>query len=111
MEKVPKVCSFRGARELVMERVWEKVGKLEAKGVPVTHELFGMLIKEEWKKVKEEAARVCPVISIEEVRKILEESGSEGVEAAEKANVGEGRSPVEAKVAVSLKAQKAEEER
>ena len=107
--EVPKVCSFRGARELVMERVWEKANKLEAKGIPVTHELFGMLIKEEWRRVKEEAAKVCPVISMEEIRKILEESESGGVEVTEE-GVSKERGPVEAKVAVSLRAQKLEEE-
>ena len=109
MVEVPKVCSFRGARELVMERVWEKANKLEAKGIPVTHELFGMLIKEEWRRVKEEAAKVCPVISMEEIRKILEESESGGVEVTEE-GVSKERGPVEAKVAVSLRAQKLEEE-
>ena len=109
MVEVPKVCSFRGARELVMERVWQKADKLEAKGIPVTHELFGMLIKEEWKRVKEDAAKVCPVISIEEIRKMLEEPESGGVEVAEEGGSDEERGPVEAKVAVSLKAQRAEE--
>jgi len=112
MEKFPKVCSFRGARELVMERVWEKARKLEEKGVPVSHEVFGMLIKEEWRRIKEEAAKVCPVVSLEEIRRILEESESRGGEAAERAE-GSGepaeRGPVEAKVAISLRAQRAEE--
>jgi len=108
--EVPKVCSFRGARELVMERVWEKANKLEAKGIPVTHELFGMLIKEEWRRVKEEAAKVCPAISMEEIRKILEESESGGIEVTEEGVLDRERSPVEAKVAVSLRAQKLEEE-
>lgn len=109
MVEVPKVCSFKGARELVMERVWEKANKLEAKGIPVTHELFGMLIKEEWKRVKEEAAKICPVISLEEVKKMLEETESKTSEVVEKAESSEGQGPVEAKVAVSLRAQKAEE--
>lgn len=109
MGEIPKVCSFRGARELVMERVWEKANKLEAKGIPMTHELFGQLIREEWKKVKEEARKVCPVISPEELRRVLEEIETSVPKAAqETVEGGEGR-PVEAKIAVSIKAHKAEE--
>ena len=105
IEEVPRVCSFRGARELVMERVWEKANRLEEKGIPVTHEMFGMLIKEEWKKIKEEARKVCPAISLEELKKALEEAE---LTVPETTQEEEGKS-VEAKVAVSLRAQKTEE--
>ena len=111
MESVPRVCSFRGAREIVMERVWEKANKLEERGIPLTHELFGKLVKEEWRRVKEEARRVCPVVSLEEIRKILEESETKTAEAASPTEESKQGSPVEAKVAVSLRAQKSEEER
>jgi hypothetical protein len=86
-----------------MQRVWEKAKKLEEKGVPVTHELFGRLIKDEWKVIKEEAAKVCPAVSYEEIQRILSEFKTESPEKVEEAR------PVEAKVAVSLKTQKLEE--
>lgn len=104
---MPKVCSFRGAREIVMKRVWEKADKLEARGIPVTHELFGQLIKEEWKRVKDEAAKVCPIMSLEEVKKIIGEFKIEGSEAT--STTTEVERPIEAKIGVSIKAQKIEE--
>jgi len=73
----------------------------------VTHDMFGRLIKEEWKVVKEEAARVCPIVSFEEIQKILGEYKAEGVVESEK--IEGAAKPVEAKVAVSLKAQRLEE--
>jgi len=109
VESVPRVCSFRGAREIVMERVWEKANKLEERGIPLTHELFGKLVKEEWRRVKEEARRVCPVVSLEEIMKLLEESETKTAEAASPTEESKQGGPVEAKVAVSLRAQKTEE--
>ena len=106
---VPKVCSFRGARELVMERVWEKARKLEERGIPVTHDLFGRLVKEEWKTVKEEATMDCPVVSYEEIQKILSEFKTETHERVEEVSESGAGRPIEAKVAVSLKTQKLEE--
>jgi len=109
LSSIPKVCSFRGARELIMQRVWEKARKLEEKGVPVTHELFGRLIKDEWKVIKEEAAKVCPVVSYEEIQRILSEFKTESPEKVEEVSEASPVRPVEAKVAVSLKTQKLEE--
>ena len=56
-----------------MSRVWEKAKKLEAKGVPLSPEVFGLLIKEEWKAIKQEASRLCPIVSPEEIRRMLAE--------------------------------------
>lgn len=109
MSSLPKVCSFRGARELVMGRVWEKARKLEERGIPITHDLFGRLIKEEWRTIKEEAAKVCPVVSYEEIQKILGEFKTEASEKLEETSETSPVRPVEAKVAVSLKTQKLEE--
>jgi len=60
-----------------MQRVWKKIEVLEKKRIPVTHEVFGKLIKDEWKAVKEEATRVCPIVSYEEIKKILGELKTE----------------------------------
>jgi hypothetical protein len=92
-----------------MERVWEKAKRLEEKGIPLSHDLFGRLVREEWKTVKEEAAKVCPVVSYEEIQKILSEFKTENPEKLEEASEISPVRPVEAKVAVSLKTQKLEE--
>jgi hypothetical protein len=92
-----------------MERVWEKARKLEEKGIPLSHDLFGRLVREEWKTVKEEAAKVCPAISYEEIQGILSEFRAESPEKVEEASEVSPVRPVEAKVAVSLKTQKLEE--
>jgi len=106
VEGLPRLCSFRGAREEVMERVWHKARKLEERGIAVTNEVFGLLIKNEWEKVKEEASKVCPVLSPAELQRVLEEIES-GEKREQRANTE--RSPIEAKVAVSVKAQEKEE--
>jgi hypothetical protein len=92
-----------------MERVWEKARRLEEKGIPLSHDLFGRLVREEWKTVKEEAAKVCPVVSYEEIQRILSEFKTESPEKVEEASEVSPVRPVEAKVAVSLKTQKLEE--
>lgn len=108
MEKVPRICSFRGARQEVMERVWKKAGELESKGIPLSHEVFGLLIRDEWKKVKEEAIKVCPIVSIEEIRKIL----GEKVEGSETSTtISESGRPIEAKIGVSIRTQELGEEK
>ena len=69
MSSIPKVCSFRGARELVMERVWEKSKRLEEKGIPLSHDLFGRLVREEWKTVKKRLLRFVQLFRMKRFRK------------------------------------------
>ncbi|MEM1944819.1 MAG: hypothetical protein QXX57_03670 [Nitrososphaerota archaeon] len=94
-ERIPRVCTFRGAREEVMNSVWEKARKLEAKGIPLSPEMFGVLVREEWRRVKQEAAKVCPIVSPEQIKMMLEE--------LEKETRGAERRPVE--IGVSVRAQ------
>ncbi len=105
---VPKVCTFRGVREEVMERVWSKARKLEERGVPLLPNVFGLLIKEEWKKMSEEVARVCPIVSLEDLRRMIEEIEREG-KSSPTVKTEEGRKPFEALVGISVRTQEKKE--
>jgi hypothetical protein len=102
---VPKVCTFRGIREEVMERVWSKARKLEERGVPLLPNVFGLLIREEWKKISEEVARVCPVVSAEDLKRMIEEIEREETSSPASVKAEEGRKPFEALVGVALRTQ------
>jgi len=56
---IPEICSIRGIRRYVMQKVWKKVQKAEARGELVTLDDFGRLIREAWKEAKEEYSKVC----------------------------------------------------
>jgi hypothetical protein len=102
---VPKVCTFRGIREEVMERVWSKARKLEERGVPLLPNVFGLLIREEWKKISEEVARVCPVVSAEDLKRMIEEIDREEKQSQTSAKAEEARKPLEALIGVSVRTQ------
>jgi tRNA A37 methylthiotransferase MiaB len=106
---VPKVCTFRGIREEVMQRVWEKARKLEERGVPLMPNVFGLLIKEEWKKISEEVARVCPVVSPEDLRRMIEEIEREEKSSPASVKAEEARKPLEALIGVSVRTQEKKE--
>ena len=54
-----EICTFRGIRRYVMEKVWEKIREAEERGEMVTHEDFGKFVREAWKEAKAEYAKVC----------------------------------------------------
>jgi hypothetical protein len=51
---LPRALSFRGVREIVMDRVWSEADKLEQKGVPLTTEDFAKMVRQQWDIVKKE---------------------------------------------------------
>jgi hypothetical protein len=106
---VPKVCTFRGIREEVMERVWSKARKLEERGVPLLPNVFGLLIREEWKKISEEVARVCPVVSAEDLKRMIEKIDREEKQSQTSAKAEEARKPLEALIGVSVRTQERKE--
>jgi len=57
--KIPEVCTIRGIRRYVMQKVWKRIQEAEAKGEIITLDDFGRLIREAWREAKEEYARVC----------------------------------------------------
>ena len=106
---VPKVCTFRGVREEVMQRVWSKARKLEERGVPLLPNVFGLLIKEEWKKISDEVARVCPVVSLDDLKRMIEEIEREEKSSPTVVKTEEGRKPFEALVGISVRTQEKKE--
>jgi|GEM_PF-2319749 len=106
---VPKICTFRGVREEVMRRTWETAKKLEQRGVPLMPNVFGLLIKEEWKKMLEEVARVCPVVSLDDLRRMIEEIEREEKSSPTGVRAEEGRKPFEALVGISVRTQEKKE--
>lgn len=69
--QVPMVCDFRGIREVVMRQTWEDADKLASKGMPLTSDVFGALVKRNWGKAKELAKQQCRPISTEEINRLL----------------------------------------
>jgi len=59
MSELPEVCTFRGIRKKVLREVWKRAKEAEAAGIPLTHEAFGKMLKEEWQKAIEESVKVC----------------------------------------------------
>jgi len=68
---VPTICDFRGIREIVMKQTWEDADTLAARGVPLTSDLMGALIRRNWGKAKELARQQCRPVSPEEINKLL----------------------------------------
>lgn|GEM_PF-6572563 len=68
---ISNMCTFRGARKEVMDRVWRTADELESKGVPLDYGAFGYLIKKKWAEVKEEQRKLCRPITPEELEKLL----------------------------------------
>lgn len=69
--EVPAVCDFRKVRALVMKAVWQDADELEARGEPLTNELWAALVKKHWAEAKEEAKKVCRPLSPQQVSRLL----------------------------------------
>jgi hypothetical protein len=54
-----------------MDETWKRAKLLEQAGVQVSHEVFGQIIKGLWEEARQKS-RLCPIVSYEEVKKILE---------------------------------------
>ena len=59
MTELPEVCTFRGIRKKVLREVWKRAKEAEEKGIPLTHEDFGRLLREEWQKAIAESMKIC----------------------------------------------------
>jgi len=68
---ISNICTFRGVRREVMNRVWKHADELERKGVALDYGAFSYLIKRAWSEVKEEQRKVCRPVAPEELEKIL----------------------------------------
>lgn len=69
--QVPKICSFKGSRGLVMTKVWEDARALETKGIPLDNQAFGYLIRRNWAVIKEEQRKSCPISSPQQIEQAL----------------------------------------
>jgi len=57
--KIPPICTFKGVRKIVLQRVWDKADKLEKEGKPMLVGDFGRLMAEKWDEVKKEIPVLC----------------------------------------------------
>lgn len=57
--KIPPICTFKGVRKIVLQRVWDKADKLEKEGKPMLVGDFGRLMAEKWDEVKKEIPALC----------------------------------------------------
>jgi hypothetical protein len=58
---VEDVCTFRGIRKRVLQEAWKMIREAEARGETITNEDFARMVREAWRRMKEEAARVCEI--------------------------------------------------
>jgi hypothetical protein len=72
--QVPKICSFKGVRQEVMNRVWKDAAQLEDQGIPLDYGAFGYLIRKHWDEVKKEQQKACPVFNPTQIEHILSKS-------------------------------------
>ncbi len=66
-----ELCTFKGARRLVLNRVWSDANKLQDAGIALDNAAFGYLIKRAWTQIKREQSTSCPVLSPQQIEQVL----------------------------------------
>ncbi|MFQ5981501.1 MAG: hypothetical protein ACE5OZ_25440 [Candidatus Heimdallarchaeota archaeon] len=66
-------CDLSFQRETAMRLANAEMKELQSAGIPVTGRLFGEIIRDSWKQVREQAAKCSPAdeLTLEKARKRL----------------------------------------